>query len=210
MAPGCSPEPAHDARAVIAGHGDALLDIARAAIDYRLAHGRAPEVEPNAYPAALRARRASFVTLFLRQDLRGCIGKSRASLPLVADVAENAVAAAFADSRFDPLTAKEAGKLDIEVSVLDKPRPLAFTGEADLLARLRPGIDGVILRAGDDRMALFLPDVWAKLPEARDFMAHLRTKAGLPDNYPASDSAISVFTTASTSLSRRGGRAASG
>ena len=209
MAPGCSPEPAPDARGLIAEHGDTLLDVARAAIDYRLAHGRAPEIKPGGYPAALRARRASFVTLFLQQELCGCIGRSRASLPLVADVSGNAVAAAFEDRRFDPLTAREAGKLDIEVSVLDEPRPLAFSSEANLLERLRPGVDGVILHAGDCK-ALFLPDVWAKLPDARDFMAQLRKKAGLPADHPAGDSAISVFTTASTSRVHRGGRAASG
>ncbi|MFQ5784187.1 MAG: AmmeMemoRadiSam system protein A [Alphaproteobacteria bacterium] len=201
MAPGCSPEPRDTAAALIEAHGATLLDVALASIEHGIAHGRPIDVEPAAYAPALRAERASFVTLHVIGTLRGCIGKTRACSPLVSDVAENAFAAAFDDERFEAVRGDEIDDLEIGVSVLNPPEPIRFSGEADLLAKLRPGTDGVILECGAHR-GLFLPDVWEALPEPRDFLAHLKIKAGLSaDDWPP-DIAARRFTTASLSRAR--------
>ncbi len=203
MAPGSSPDPAEDAGRLLVRHGGALLRIALASIDHGLAHARAVDIDPADYPPKLRAERATFVTLSLDGKLRGCVGKTMACRPLVNDVAENAYAAAFEDSRFKTLTQAEADGLDVEISVLSDPLPIAFSGEADLLARLRPDVDGVILECGGQR-GLFLPDVWQSVPDAREFLAQLKVKAGLAANHWSDDIAAYRFTTASTSLSGRG------
>ena len=202
--PGYSPEEAGAPERLLARHGGTLLRVALDSIGHGLAHGAPLGVDPAGYPPALRADRASFVTLKVEGKLRGCIGKTQACNPLVADVAENAYGAAFADDRFDPLTAAEVDDIDVKVSVLTDPEPLPFTGESDLLSRLRPGTDGLILACGS-RRALFLPDVWETLPEPRDFLAHLKVKAGLRSDYWSDEISASRFATASTSLSAPSG-----
>ncbi len=175
---------APDPEALIARHGPVLLALARASIRHGLDRGEPLAVDPAAYPAALRDPAASFVTLRLDGDLRGCIGKARGQGPLVADVADNAFAAAFRDPRFEPLREDEFARTAISVSVLGAPEPIAAENEDALCAALRPGIDGLILKhpAGQ---ALFLPAVWEMLPEPRDFVAHLKAKAGLdPRDWP--------------------------
>ena len=125
---------------------------------------------------------AVFVTLRLDGALRGCVGSLKASRPLIEDVRENAVAAATRDMRFPPLSPQELDAVEIEVTELSEPRPLRFTGEADALAQLRPGVDGVVLRWGE-RRATFLPQVWESLPEPAEFLAQLKRKAGLPPDF---------------------------
>ena len=122
---------------------------------------------------------ATFVTLTQQGELRGCIGTLEAHRSLREDVEQNALAAAFRDPRFAPLAAAELHVTRIEVSVLSAPVPLAFAGERDLYARLRPGIDGVVL-SWRGRRATFLPQVWGTLPEPETFIAALMDKAGLP------------------------------
>lgn len=158
---------------------DTLLAVARAAIHHGLLHGRALAVVAADYPPALQATAATFVTLQIDGNLRGCIGTLEAHRPLVADVAANAWAAAFRDSRFPPLTPAEENRLALHISVLTMPRPFPVRDEADLLAKLRPDIDGLVLTDGM-RHATFLPSVWEQLPDPRDFVAHLKRKAGLP------------------------------
>lgn len=160
-----------------------LLAIARASIRHGLAHGRPLAVDPAAEPPELREIRATFVTLELGGRLRGCIGTLEARLPLAQDVAEHAYAAAFDDSRFAPLEAADAERVELHISILTPAEPLPCTSEADLLARLRPGVDGLILREGH-RRATFLPAVWDDLPDPRAFLSHLKLKAGLaPDSW---------------------------
>ena len=159
-----------------------LLDVGKDSIRNGLAQGRALAVRSEDYPPALQARRASFVTLERHGQLRGCIGHLEACQPLVADVAENAWSAAFRDPRFPPMTAAELADLDIHISVLSPPEPLDFRSEADLLAQLRPGVDGLILEDGPAR-GTFLPSVWASLPQVQDFWLHLKHKAGLPGDH---------------------------
>jgi len=137
---------------------------------------------PPPSPSWLKQKGASFVTLNLDGDLRGCIGSLEAHRPLGQDVRENAVAAAFHDPRFRPLSATEFERVQVEVSVLSAPEPVSFTSRTDALEQLRPGIDGVILRSGWHR-ATFLPQVWDQLPTPEEFVTHLMAKAGLPPDH---------------------------
>lgn len=155
--------------------GQTLLTIARNAIAQRFGQ---PAMTLAADPA-LNKPGATFVTLTQNGQLRGCIGSLEAYRPLGTDVASNAVAAAFSDPRFKPLTAEELTRTRVEVSLLTPSEPMEFTDEADALSRLRPGIDGVILTHGHHR-ATFLPQVWESLREPQQFIAQLKLKAGLP------------------------------
>jgi hypothetical protein len=162
--------------------GEALLVRARNAIAARL--DQPTRAEP-AHPA-LAQPGATFVTLTQNGELRGCIGSLEAHRPLDQDVRANAVAAAFRDPRFAALTLAELPRTRVEVSLLTPPTPLSFSSEADALRQLRPNIDGVILTAGNHR-GTFLPQVWEQLPEPREFLAHLKQKAGLPANWWSAD-----------------------
>ena len=159
-----------------------LLDAAAASIRAGLAGGAQTELDPQPYPAPLKAIRASFVTLTHRRRLRGCIGSLRPRRPLVADVAWNAHSAAFADPRFPTLKSKEYPRLDLGVSVLGTPVEIACSSEKALAASLRPGIDGLILAEGDKRGTL-LPQVWKSKLSAVQFVRTVKGKAGLPEDY---------------------------
>ena len=143
-------------------------------------------------PEILQKPGACFVTLTLNGQLRGCIGSLEAHRSLGEDLRSNALAAAMRDPRFPPLTAAELPAIRIEVSLLGAPQPLAFTDEADALAKLRPGIDGVILTAGG-RRATFLPQVWDQLPDPAEFIGRLKQKAGLPANYWGPDVRLATY-----------------
>ena len=140
----------------------------------------------------LDAPGATFVTLTLDGELRGCIGSLEAHRPLKSDVRENAIAAAFRDPRFPPLTAAELPRVRVEVSLLSPPEPLGVSNEEELRHRLRPGVDGVIFRVGP-RRATFLPQVWEQLPTPGLFMAHLKEKAGFPADYWSDDVRIERY-----------------
>ena len=125
-----------------------------------------------------KAQRATFVTLNLEGRLRGCIGSLTAAEPVAINVKKNAVNAAFHDPRFSPLSAEEFDRVSIDVSILSEPVPLVYSDADDLLAKLRPAVDGVIIRKGA-ASATFLPQVWEQLPAPQDFLGHLCLKAGL-------------------------------
>jgi len=163
-------------------HRHTLLRLARQSVEYGLSRGRSIEVDPNRYPPELKTPRAAFVTLQTHGALRGCIGHLEAVQPLVLDVAENAFSAAFRDPRFPPLGAAELPHLAIEISVLSTPRPLVFASEVELLAMIEPGVDGLIIEEGNAR-GTFLPTVWKSLAKPRDFLRHLKEKAGLSPDY---------------------------
>lgn len=165
-----------DDEAVLRAGKAALLGLARSAIEARIKGGTA--VVPDDLPARFYSPGASFVTLKRGGALRGCVGSPEAWRLLVADVVDNAVKAAFHDPRFTPLGQAELNDLDISVSVLSQPQPLAFADEADLLRQLRPRVDGLIIEDGPHR-ALFLPAVWEMLPEPRQFLAELKRKGGM-------------------------------
>ena len=159
-----------------------LLNVARRSIEHGLAEGRPFAPSTRDVSPRLRSPGASFVTLHLDNQLRGCIGSLVASRALVTDVAEHAWAAAFEDPRFEPVTGAEAPGLDIHVSVLSDPQPLECENEDQLIERLRPGVDGLILVDGPSR-ATFLPTVWAELQDPRKFLEHLKRKASLPPRH---------------------------
>lgn len=159
-----------------------MLDVALQSIRHGLDKASPLKVSAGDYDYELRELRSTFVTLNRQGDLRGCIGHLEATLPLVEDVAENAFSAAFKDPRFPPLSAYELDDLEIHISVLTPPEVLACESEADLLARLRPNTDGLILADGL-RRGTFLPSVWEQLPEPAEFLRHLKRKAGMPDDY---------------------------
>ena len=159
-----------------------LLRVARQSIETGFITGRPMVVTPSEFHRDLKAVRASFVTLQIRGQLRGCIGHLDAVQPMVVDVAENAFAAAFRDPRFSPLTKIEWPNVDLHLSLLTEARPIAFTDEADLLEQLCPGEDGLVLQDGPNR-GTFLPSVWESLPEPAQFLAHLKQKAGLAPNH---------------------------
>ncbi len=178
----------------------ALHDIARASIQYSLEHGYDARYETTLslgdYPSTLQEQRATFVTLHLNDDLRGCIGTLEARQPLVIDVAYNARAAAFEDPRFSPLTQREFEQLSIHISVLSIPEPMTFESQQDLLEQIRPGVDGLILTANHHR-GTFLPSVWESLPTTEQFWSHLKLKAGLPPGYWSDDIKVERYTTES-------------
>jgi uncharacterized protein, PH0010 family len=171
-----------------------LLQIARESIRCGLEKGKPCAVKLKDLPAALREKRASFVTLYKAGKLRGCIGTISAYQPLGEDVAQRAYAAAFGDSRFLPVRANELAYLDISISVLSSPEPLEFTSEADLLAQIQPQVDGLIIEE-DGLQGVFLPSVWESLPNKREFLRQLKRKAGLPADYWSDTIKVSRFRT---------------
>lgn len=181
-----------------AGNPDAhVLPIAAAAIAYGLAHGGPPPLRAD-YPAALRRPGASFVTLTHGRELRGCIGSLEPCRALAHDLALNAYAAAFRDPRFAPLGESELAALDLEVAILGPLEPFPCRNETELLVRLRPGIDGLVLEAGTRHRATFLPKVWETLPEPGGFLRELRRKAGLAPDYWSETLRFARYTTAVT------------
>lgn len=170
-----------------------VLALAGQSIDQGLHAGAPLVVDAREYPPVLQAWHACFVTLNLNGSLRGCMGSLEARRPVVEEVSENAYAAAFRDPRFSPLTTGERSGLQLHVSILHPPEPLAVTTEAALLAQLRPGIDGLIIEARSHR-ATFLPAVWATLPDPVAFLRALRHKAGLAPDYWSDTLRIARYT----------------
>ncbi|SES76223.1 uncharacterized protein, PH0010 family/AmmeMemoRadiSam system protein A [Nitrosomonas marina] len=125
---------------------------------------------------------ATFITLTQQQRLRGCIGSLQACQPLFENVRSNAIAAAFYDNRFLPVTTCEFASIIVEVSLLSELHPLSFYSEKDALSQLRPGIDGVMLSFGAHH-STFLPQVWEDLPQPREFLAQLKLKAGIDADF---------------------------
>jgi uncharacterized protein len=160
-----------------------LLRLARQALETGVRGGRLPRLDGTSLTPTLRAEGASFVTLTVHGDLRGCIGALEPYQPLAEDVCEHAVAAALEDYRFPTVRESELASIEIEVSRLTVPLPLEYTDADDLVAKLHPGKDGVILRDGFHR-ATFLPQVWEKIPNPADFLANLCYKMGTaPDSW---------------------------
>lgn len=156
-----------------------LLKLARESITAAVGGDPLPQVNLDALPEALRINGASFVTLTMQCDLRGCIGTLEAHQPLALDVQEHAISAALEDPRFLPVTERELSALHIEISRLTQPEPLQYDRPEDLPGKLRPGVDGVILRDGYLR-ATFLPQVWDELRDPADFLSHLCRKMHAP------------------------------
>jgi AmmeMemoRadiSam system protein A len=154
-----------------------MLRLARQALEAGVRSRPLPPLEPADLTPALTAPGAAFVTLTVGGQLRGCIGALEPYQPLADDVREHAAAAGLEDYRFPQVQEGELPGIAIEVSVLTHPVPLEYAGPDDLLARLRPGVDGVILRDGY-RRATFLPQVWEKVTDKEDFLGQLCWKMG--------------------------------
>lgn len=159
--------------------GRMLLSLARASIGAKLGVNAASVIPDGPDALWLRECRASFVTLTLDGNLRGCIGRLAAERPLGEDVIDNARSAAFSDPRFRKLTETEFRRCVVEVSILSTPKHLEFADHADLVRQLEPGRDGLILEC-QGRRGTFLPQVWKSLPDREQFIAQLKLKAGLP------------------------------
>jgi uncharacterized protein len=173
-----------------------LLDLARQAITFGVEKHLELKVDLVNYPEKLRAERACFVTLKIAKALRGCIGSLQAYEPLVANIAHNAFLAAFSDPRFAPVEASELKLLSIHISILTVPKPIACTSEADLICKIKPNIDGLIL-SEKGLCGTFLPSVWEEIKEPRLFLQHLKMKAGLPPNYWSDTVKVECYTTES-------------
>ncbi len=156
-----------------------LLRLAREALRQGVSGRAMPSMKMEALTPTLRADGASFVTLTIGGQLRGCIGALEPYQPLAADVCEHAVAAALEDPRFPPVSPKEVDSIEIEISRLTFPKDLVYSDADDLLSHLRPHTDGVIIRDGF-RRATFLPQVWDKIPDKAEFMDNLCYKMGEP------------------------------
>jgi AmmeMemoRadiSam system protein A len=170
-----------------------LRELAHSSIKHGLETGKPVDVDTTQYSAELQAKKATFVTLHRDKKLRGCIGILKPIRPLVEDVAYNAWAAAFTDNRFMPLSAKEFDDLDVHISILGIPEDVAFSSEDDLIQKLRPGVDGLILEEGINK-GTFLPSVWESLTDPRDFLSHLKLKAGLPQDFWSDQIKIKRYT----------------
>jgi uncharacterized protein len=163
-----------------------ILKTARHAIQYGLLYHKAPHLELEKYSPQLQTFRATFVTLNESDQLRGCIGSLKAYQPLIQDVAEHAYAAAFKDPRFSPVNHIEEPLIHISISILSEPVEIKFDSEEDLLAKVVPNQDGLILRYNSNN-GTFLPSVWKQIQEPKAFINQLKLKAGLSQEFWHSD-----------------------
>lgn len=167
-------------------HRQLLKQLANDSIEYGLAHQRPLYVDLLTMPKELSELRATFVTLEINNQLRGCIGMLEAQRPLAEDVANNSYAAAFSDPRFPAIKDHELSNLSIHISILSPAVQLNIQSETDLIKQLRPDIDGLIIEDNAHR-ATFLPSVWQSLPHTEDFVHHLKIKAGFKVDYWSKD-----------------------
>lgn len=170
-----------------------LLQLARDTMENAVNGKPKPQRETDSIPESCRQKGASFVTLTIEGELRGCIGTLEAYKPLFTDVQDHAVQAALEDYRFPPVSSEELPLISIEISRLTDPVPLHYDSPADLATLLKPHIDGVILKDGY-RRATFLPQVWEQLPEPGMFLAHLCQKMGAaPDLWRHKVLEVSIY-----------------
>ena len=163
------------------GERHILLRLAREAVEFAVRGQPLPPLDIKLLTPLLQASGASFVTLTIDDDLRGCIGALEAYQSLADDVRERAVAAALHDPRFSPVRENELSRIKIEVSRLTAPHLLEYSSSEDLLKKLNPHVDGVILK-DNFRRATFLPQVWEKNPDPAEFLSHLCQKMGVRAN----------------------------
>jgi hypothetical protein len=170
-----------------------MLQLARKALKESVVAGKLPPVDAANLAGKLAEPKGCFVTLTKGGSLRGCIGHILPQEPLYKAIMDNAQNAAQRDPRFQPVQADELDKIEIEISVLTPPEPLAFKNPQDLLDRLQPGKDGVILKIGN-RLATYLPQVWEQIPDKRKFLDTLAEKAGCPaDAWKTEPTTVSIY-----------------
>ncbi len=170
-----------------------LLDLARRTVRQVVTTGGLPTVDPSGLSERLTKPTGCFVTLTKRGQLRGCIGHILPKAPLAEAVVDTARSAAVEDPRFPPVAPGELDDIHIEISVLTVPQPLSFTSPEDLVSKLQPHRDGVILKIGP-RMATYLPQVWEQIPDPQEFLSNLAQKAGCrADAWKGSDVEVLVY-----------------
>jgi AmmeMemoRadiSam system protein A len=170
-----------------------LLELARKSLKNAATGATLPELAAAEVPPKLAEKRACFVTLTKNGALRGCIGHLTAIEPLYQAVIDNARYAAVRDPRFPAVTPGEVDQIKIEISVLTEPQPLPFSSPEDLLSKLHPNEDGVLLRLGP-RTSTFLPQVWEQIPDKVQFLNHLAQKAGGdPSDWRGKDTQVSIY-----------------
>ena len=160
-----------------------LLRLAREAMERGVKGEKLASLDPSSLPARLREEGSSFITITAHGQLRGCIGALDAYQSLAEDVREHAVAAALKDPRFPPVREDELSGIQIEVSRLTRPVPLEYGDADDLLSKLRPHVDGVILSDDAHHRATFLPQVWEKIPDPAEFLNNLCYKMGVEPDF---------------------------
>ena len=181
--------------------GPILLAIARSTLARHLGGESADEPADTSAPCTapwLQELGATFVTLRSAGELRGCIGSIEATRPLARDLQSNAIAAATKDPRFPPLRSGELARVEIEVSLLSPIEALEHGSEEEVLATLRPGVDGLVLGWRHHRATL-LPQVWKTLPSPSEFLAALKHKAGLKKSFWSQEVVIERYTVESWS-----------
>ncbi|HVM59849.1 MAG TPA: AmmeMemoRadiSam system protein B [Verrucomicrobiae bacterium] len=185
----CSPPPQ-----VFSGEErEQLLRLARRSLTEVVTNDRLPEVTTNAFPQKFVDPKGCFVTLTEHGRLRGCIGHIYPQESLYKAVMDNSLNAATRDTRFLPVRPDELGKINIEISVLTVPEPLAFSSPDDLLTKLQPNRDGVVLRMGS-LGATYLPQVWEQIPDKTQFLDTLAEKAGAaPGDWRAPGTQVFIY-----------------
>jgi hypothetical protein len=178
----------------------ALLETAAVAIESRIGLASTAEPDAAAFPDAFARPAATFVSLHVAAGLRGCCGALEADRPLALDVWRNARASAFDDPRFEPLAAGEwAAVVELSIAVLSDLEPVEVHSEAELLREIEPGVDGLVLE-WRGRRATFLPKVWEQLPDPREFLQHLKAKAGWAAGFWQPDLRVVRYTTTDFAL----------
>jgi AmmeMemoRadiSam system protein A len=173
--------------------GHYLLSVARKTIELRISSQNEQTQSDADLSSKFLEQRGTFVTLTTGGNLRGCIGHIIPQESLIEGIRVNAINAAFQDPRFPPLTGEEWEKVKVEISILTEPKPLAYADAQDLLQKLRPEIDGVIIRKGYHQ-STFLPQVWDQLPQKEEFLSQLCRKAGLgSDAWKQGDLEVSTY-----------------
>ncbi len=157
-----------------------LLDLARKTVTAAVTNKPLPALDPKTLPEKFRPARGCFVTLNKKGQLRGCIGYIFPHKPLHQAVIDNAVNAALRDGRFKPVAPEELKDIEVEISILTVPAELTFSSPKDLLAKLRPNVDGVVLKFARGRQSTYLPQVWGQIPGKQQFLSNLSAKAGMP------------------------------
>jgi AmmeMemoRadiSam system protein A len=187
---------AEASRDITEEQGRRLIQVARGTIAARLgipAETGSIHPEDDLADPVFQEKRGTFVTLKLKGQLRGCMGCLTPSETILEGIQRNAINSAFNDPRFPALSAIELDQAEIDISILTNPRKLEYTGGDNLLKKIRPDIDGVIINKGGAR-ATFLPQVWEQLPRTEDFLAHLCRKAGLPpDEWRKGELGVSIY-----------------
>ena len=173
---------ADEVKILESGEGAILVQIACASLKQFVRRGVVPRPDLTQLPTAVQKPGPTFVTLRQAGRLRGCIGNVVEERPLAESVIYNTIAAASRDPRFPPVANNELAAMTVEVTVLTPLCPLAYQGYDDLLGKIRPGVDGVMLRWGE-RRGVLLPQMWERIPQTADFLRAITQKAAIPHEH---------------------------